>query len=1319
MMGETELRALSVLAVAVVAGLKVSIAAVPYERFPVSDPCNPMYLKGMTAKPWWNDEWKFRLPVVVSESSTNDVAAFVADFEVDLGMSGQAESVRIVTDYGDEISCWAGETERNGGGGRVRVQFKTQINAAENKCFHLYFGNPRARRPVYPDEVSACENGSLITVRNSSLAVDIERETPNPDVVTRFKVNGSWADNELTLLPCQTIDRAFQIQLSNGQHIFTNRVTLALSTPFMKQVKVENGIFSSTYTMFADSDRLDYSFVPTAKGVFFRSLNTSWAPGGGSAWDDLLYPSLIGTINTDRAQLDYRRDSGEPIRHSDLGNWSGEGWYAFYDRKTAASVGQFYSGADVQSVGHSEWNGDSGALCHSLSIALLPGDAKRPQGEIRGAAFGTLVRADVIQGEYRVWANPPRIFAGTPEPWRKIEVRPPDMSYDFCSFQQLGAGPKAIRTDEPGLPERSATNIARYLRRDGFNGVHLIGDAVQWWNWNPGKELFDEICDAWTNKTYGGDGKAKATWAQSRLGSRNMRVFLDTLHRNGIGAYHWGNALFHGSATRDALLTQERPRELDVEVMGRTHAAFGFDATWCGMQGHEGPMMMRADWERLGIKFWKYKDRVDTEAFLKIQDMRVEHARKFCEVVRRAGGKPLNWGCDLGLLGNEQFSLDNAGDFDVVIQELMIGHMLARNERNRFGVARMRAMFDNEPHTVWNHFWSRIAGDDVRVGNCDLPFLYGVNGFNQEGDDYRQVDAEIVTKGTDFYRFAYNTGLAAISPKFTPVKYFNVFRDQNDHRADILEGRTGNKWMYVHTWDDTTETDGAANIWATAPAIHTDLMLNRYFTLKSLKRYPMLALPHNYKLTGEQLKIVLQYVKDGGVCYAEGAKFPFAKYFTEGATKVEKSKYEFSVRTFGKGKLLYSPKNPSLEKFSLHPNREFRSFLVKEIGRPEPLVVESRYATLVDGMVRTDGKNWLFGSFALDMPGGTAAVVRATFNLPLERGKAYFALDMKSGRCVPFDGTLEFVQRPCQVTNWLIGDKAFTAVPEHTVCRTFDFGSVKPAVLSVGARKNAAARRDLGDFTHPLAVLLFQEPDKQGETHANLTIVRGAFVQKLMSRADYEARAFQETLATVKVLQLRKVRKDIVEKIFEENGEALKAFLGRGGTILFDRTKTSPSATAFLKSIGVYDVNESRITGDDYTGRANFDALGKEHVLFTSPRNIYQPWVGHRMQSDVCFTKWDETAQFAPFVVCERDAPDKNHLAAMCVCQEKVCGAGKVIFQENEAAFTPWYEAVTYGENLLSWAFGIDFAAHKHKVQLLYGGFGKPIEIPAITRNGF
>lgn len=1304
-----------VIAIVAASAAQFAFAREAYNTYPVSEVCNPMYLKGMTDKPWWDDAWKFRLPVVVSESSTNEVAAFVADFEVDLGRPGMADSVRVVTDYGEEIPCWAAATT----GTVVRVQFKTQINAAENKCFHLYFDNPKAKRPAYPDEVTAFEHGSLITVRNSSLTVDFTRQTRNADVVKRFKVNGSWADNELTLFPCQTVDRAFRVQPSNGQRVFTNRVTLALSTPFMKQVKVENGVFASTYTLFSDSDRLDYSFMPTKNGVFFRSLNTSWAPGGGVAWDDLLYPSLIGTINTDRAQLDYRRDWGEPIRHN-IGDWSGEGWYAFCDRKTAASVGQFYSGADVLGIRQDEWNGDdSGAQCHSLSITLRPGDAKRPQGEIRGAAFGTLARADVIRGEYRVWANPPRIFAGRAEPWRRIEVRPPDMAHDFCTFQQLGPGRRTILCDEPCLPEEAGENIARYLRRDGFNGAHLVREAANWWNWNPDRKVFDEICAARTNKTYGGDGKAQATWAESRLGSRNLRVFLDTLHRNGIGAYHWGSALFQDPATCDALLTEERPRELDIEVMGRTHAAFGFDATWCGMQGHEGPMMMQADWRRLGARFWKYKNRADTEAFLRIQDMRVEHARKFGEAVRKAGGKALNWGCDLGLLGNEQFSLDNAGDFDVVIQELMIAQLFDRNERNRFGIARMRAMFDNEPHTVWNHFWCRIAGDDIRMGNCDLPFIYGVNGFNQEGDDYRQVDAEIVTKGTDFYRFAYNTGLAAFSPKFTPVKQFNVFRDRLDHRADILEHRTGNRWMRAHCWDDTTETDGAANIWATATGIHVDLTLNRFFTLKSLKRYPVLVLPHNYMITKDLFKIVAEYVRDGGVCFVEGEKFPFAKTLMDGAEAVGPKSLGFVRKAYGKGKFLYTPKNPSLVRYNLEPGTEFRTFVRDESGVPEPFVVEKRYERNVDGMVRTDGRNYMLGTFALNMPGGTAAVVRATFNLPLEKGRRYFALDMRSGRRVPFDGTLEFTQRPRAVTHWLIGDEAFTAVPGYTLCRTFDFGAVKPVTLTEGAKKNLAARDGLGDFTKPLAALLFQEPDRKGETHENLTIRRGAYRQELMSRANYEAKAFGEALASVKVLQLRGLKEDIVEKVFAENGEALKAFLTRGGSILFDQTKTSPAATAFLKSVGVHDVNASRVTGGDYHGQANFDALGKEHELFTKPWNIYQPWVGHRMQGGVCFAKWDEKTQFAPFVVCERDSPDKKHLAAMCVCQEKVCGAGKVIFQQNDGAFTSWYEGVTYGENLLSYAFGMDFKTHKLKVQQLYGGFGTPVEFPATIRNGF
>lgn len=1275
---------------------------------PVSEPANPMFLKGITNRPWWNDAWEFRLPISVSESSTNKVAAYIADFILDLGRADMADSVRIVTDYDEEIPCWA---QAAGGkdSTKVRIQFKTPLGAAENRSFLVYFGNPKAKRVELSSEVSADINERFITLRNAMLTLDFARHSPDPDVLRRFKVNASPTENELTQSATRISDYSLRIDTANAPRFYTNRVELTLSTPFMKEVRVANGVFSSTYTLYADSPRLDYAFKQEddAKSRM-RRLSLALSPGGGSAWDDLVYPSLAGSINTDRAQLDYRPDSGEPIRHSDLGDWSGEGWYATTDRKTGVSVGQFYSAADILGLGQSEWNGDTGARCHYIQMTLR-GDGKQ-QGEVRGALFGTLARADIVRAEYRSWANPPRILAGRAEPRRAIVVKPPDMARDFCSFQQIGVNLNALHGDVPGAVEEAAENTTRYLRRDGFNGVHFVNHPVYFWNWNPDKTLFDEIHAAWTNKTYGGSGKARAEWSDSERGSRTFRSYLNTLHRDGIGAFHWGGLLFG-----NAILENDRARGLEVEALGTLNAEFGFDATWCAAQGREGPTMPDEDWSRLGGYFWKYKNRADRERFLALQDIRIEHARKFCEAVRKAGGKPLTWGCDLGLLGNEQFSLDNAGDFDVVIQELMIGHLLDRNERNRFGITRMRAMVNNEPRTVWNHFWTRIAGDDVRIGNCDLPFMYGVNGFNQEGDDYRHVDDEIVTKGSDFYHFAYNTGLSEISPKFTPVKYITVFRDSGDHRADILEGRCGT-YMYVHRWDDTTETDGAANIWASAPSIHVDLTLNRFFTLENLKRYPILALPHNYMLTEERFAIVRRYVEDGGVCYAEGAKFPYAKFFTDGSEQVPESKLGLRRRSFGKGKLLYAPGNPSLKGYALDPGSELRRLIVAESGVPEPVVIEERFARKVDGFVRTDGANWMFGSFALAMPGGTADVVRATFNLPAAKGRTLFALDMKSGKRVPFDRTLEYLQRPGEVCNYLIGDDAFTAVPEHAFCETGSFGATRRESLTDGATRNLAAMSELGDFKAPVKVVLFQ---KTAGGFPNATHARGSLMQELMTGNSYNVKSFRDALADAKLLQLRALDAETLEKVFFESVDELKAFLRRGGTIMFDRTRTTPTAKAFLKDVGVYDVNESIAAGGGYHGEANFDDLGKTHELFTKPWNIYQPWVGKRMQSGVCYTKWDAENQFAPFVICKRDRPDKESAAAMCVCQDKVLGAGRIVFQENDGAFTSWYEGVTYGENLLSWAIGINFKEHKRKVQLLYGGFGAPIKLPETKRNSF
>ncbi|MBQ3749655.1 MAG: hypothetical protein II863_19775, partial [Kiritimatiellae bacterium] len=198
---------------------------------PVSEPANPMFLKGITNRPWWNDAWEFRLPISVSESSTNKVAAYIADFIIDLGRADMADSVRIVTDYDEEIPCWA---QAAGGkdSTKVRIQFKTPLGAAENRSFLVYFGNPKAKRVEFSSEVSADINERFITLRNAMLTLDFARHSPDPDVLRRFKVNASPTENELTQSATRISDYSLRIDIANAPRLYTNRVELALSTPF-------------------------------------------------------------------------------------------------------------------------------------------------------------------------------------------------------------------------------------------------------------------------------------------------------------------------------------------------------------------------------------------------------------------------------------------------------------------------------------------------------------------------------------------------------------------------------------------------------------------------------------------------------------------------------------------------------------------------------------------------------------------------------------------------------------------------------------------------------------------------------------------------------------------------------------------------------------------------------------------------------------------------------------------------------------------------------------------------------------------------------
>ena len=110
---------------------------------------------------------------------------------------------------------------------------------------------------------------------------------------------------------------------------------------------------------------------------------------------------------------------------------------------------------------------------------------------------------------------------------------------------------------------------------------------------------------------------------------------------------------------------------------------------------------------------------------------------------------------------------------------------------------------------------------------------------------------------------------------------------------------------------------------------------------------------------------------------------------------------------------------------------------------------------------------------------------------------------------------------------------------------------------------------------------------------------------------------------------------------------------------------------------------------------------------YKSVQPIDKPWGrGHLLQYAHALTKWDAAKQQA-FYLSKPEWRLDGKDTAMVVTQEKVLGRGKVVFEENDRAFTRWYENLIYGENLISYIIDMNVGEHIRKVNILNGGPGE------------
>ena len=83
------------------------------------------------------------------------------------------------------------------------------------------------------------------------------------------------------------------------------------------------------------------------------------------------------------------------------------------------------------------------------------------------------------------------------------------------------------------------------------------------------------------------------------------------------------------------------------------------------------------------------------------------------------------------------------------------------------------------------------------------------------------------------------------------------------------------------------------------------------------------------------------------------------------------------------------------------------------------------------------------------------------------------------------------------------------------------------------------------------------------------------------------------------------------------------------------------------------------------------------------------------------FANWDETKQLRLF----KPNNDGEKYAGLVV-QEKVLGAGRVIFNENQRCFTDWYESKEFGNNWNALITGETPEEHAKKATQYNGGIG-------------
>ncbi len=806
------------------------------------DALNPLYARELAGKPWFDPNWKYRLPIIVHNPLARDFQRLPVVVRAAFPPDTAPSSFRVVSPYGEEAPSQAARADVSNA--VYEISFLASFLELENRPFFIYFDDAARPPPAYDSELRVIQDARCLTLVNSRIKAGLLRNYP--DLVHLEALAGSTGNQLIHEHALAAESLGARLVPPRGSNQTFQAARVVEQGPVRAVVEYAGTLngqpAAARFALYAGQSRLAYSWHAPRQHV---NLSAAWMPGLGreleSAPDRFFFPAPDGI-----RQLDVAADANLASLDSET---MAEGWYALEDTATGQVGGELFDLAALRML-RVRVQGYVGLEATRASFAA---------GPVQGAYVSLPDRSDLaaFRDQYLEFQQPPSVLTGAiqtreqaPAQWTK-----PVFGRNLIRAYHQNWSRKGITEMEYYAPENPQSYIPVWLRLARRAGAN----AIEFWSRAP----------VWNSKYYEGE------WSG----------FLEELVRQAHAA---GLFVGHGQATHKNKSWYSRnapPEALGHERSDKQYDLYAIRDTLADIAGEVGragvDLFLLQDEEVYSIAHatsrQAFRARYKLEPAEPVDVAKLAEPRHhltaefqmdaYTEIIRGMAAayraqNPAGWLGDqvnvsamLRVYAGAPHDWETHGEFLNTLSMDLYGKP---QQQYKYFIKLMRATFDNDGPILI------IAGGPMHrkyiSANLSYHLMWGIDmlavfpprGFS-EYDWFNEVN--LLYKWLDF------TGLGDQLAQYRPVPRIALLRD----RAANMDCMTRGLWA-VHGSDHDLRNQGLVFI----NNLQTDIVMAKHLTPATLKKYPVLTLTSDPVLSDQLAGTVRDYVQNGGAAYIEG-----------------------------------------------------------------------------------------------------------------------------------------------------------------------------------------------------------------------------------------------------------------------------------------------------------------------------------------------------------------------------------------------------------------------------------------------------------------